>query len=168
MSERKRGKDPDDFASLVADAKPLKGRDRQAPPPAPKRPGSKRRNEVRFVFPDSNNPLLGCAEDCDRKLFDRLRRGRIEADATADLHGMRKAEAREELIRVLQQAWRDGDDCVLVIHGRALRSESEPVLKRALPDWLTTQPLAARVLAFAPAAPDAGGAGATCVLLRSA
>ena len=56
---------------------------------------------------------------------------------------------------------------------RAARREStasccadEPVLKRSLPDWLAEAPLGDCVLAFASAAPEHGGSGATYVLLR--
>lgn len=127
-----------------------------------------RGREQGFVFPNPDEALLARAADADHRTFDRLRRGRIPFAIIADLHGLRRAEARQRLLRVLQQAWEEGEDCVLVIHGRGLGSESEPVLKQALPKWLTTPPLAAHVLAFAPAQREDGGSGATCVLLREA
>jgi DNA-nicking Smr family endonuclease len=55
---------------------------------------------------------------------------------------------------------------VLVIHGRGRHSESEPVLKDALLEWLAQPPLGPLVLAFASATGGDGGVGATYVLLR--
>ena len=53
-----------------------------------------------------------------------------------------------------------------MVHGRGLHSPEGPVLKEALPGWLAAAPIGARVLAFATAGPEAGGAGASYVLLR--
>lgn len=163
-----RGKQGEDFASLLGGAKALAGRDRQAPPPVPKPKVKKAQSGPGFVLPDPNNPLLCCATDCDRKLLARLRAGRIPFTITLDLHGLRKQQALEELQRGLQQAWEEGEDCVLVIHGRSLGATTEPVLKRALPSWLTQAPIGAHVLAFAPSKQRDGGPGATYVLLRCA
>lgn len=161
------GKDEsgDDFSSLIGGAKPLKGRSRLVVRSA-HRSAAPGPSDRPFVLPDPGEALLGHASDCDRRAFDELRRGRIAIDERVDLHGLRKPAAREGLTAALRTAWDDGADCILVIHGRGRSSESEPVLKRSLPIWLTTPPLAMRVLAFAPAKPRDGGAGATYVLLR--
>jgi DNA-nicking Smr family endonuclease len=162
------GKDEsgDDFASLMGDAKPLKRRKRLAAPSRP-RPSEPEVAARAFVFPQPEEPLLAHASDCELRRFDELRRGRVAIDDRADLHGLRKVDARELLVSALRTAWDEAADCVLVIHGRGRSSESEPVLKLALPEWLTTPPLATRVLAFAPAKQRDGGGGATYVLLRS-
>lgn len=108
----------------------------------------------------------GLGPGVDPAHLERLRRGRTEPDAELDLHGLTAAEARAALREALEEARRDGDRCVLVIHGRGARRACGPVLKEALVAALQTAPLAGWVLAFASALPRDGGPGATYVLLR--
>ena len=83
-----------------------------------------------------------------------------------DLHGFTEAEARAVVRHEVEESWRRGRRCLLVIHGRGRHSAGGPVLREALPDWLATPPLAHRVIAFVTAPERYGGAGATLVLLR--
>jgi DNA-nicking Smr family endonuclease len=108
----------------------------------------------------------GLAQGIDRKHLLRLRRGEWPAERRVDLHGLRASEARRELQRELSEASAAGERCVLVIHGRGLHSESGPVLREGVLAWLTSPPLARRVMAFASALPRDGGPGASYVLLR--
>jgi DNA-nicking Smr family endonuclease len=95
-----------------------------------------------------------------------LRGGKLRLERDIDLHGYYRHAARLALVTELSAAHVLQERCVRVIHGRGLRSEeAEAVLKQALPDWLTSPPLDAMVLAFAPAQPRDGGAGACYVLL---
>jgi DNA-nicking Smr family endonuclease len=119
-----------------------------------------------FSFPVDGEPLCGLARGVDRRHLDALRRGEIDEDAELDLHGLAARDARVALRVALDEAWSGGLRCVRVVHGRGRHSEQGPVLKASLAAWLAEPPLAARVLAFAPAASRAGGAGATLVLLR--
>jgi DNA-nicking Smr family endonuclease len=66
----------------------------------------------------------------------------------------------------IQRTFAQGKRCVLVVHGRGRSSESEPVLKEALLEWLAEPPASERVLAFTSARGRDGGVGATYVLLR--
>jgi DNA-nicking Smr family endonuclease len=59
-----------------------------------------------------------------------------------------------------------GVRCVIVIHGKGLRSGEGPVLRTSLAVWLASPVLEGRVLAFAPAQQEDGGRGATYVLLK--
>ena len=108
----------------------------------------------------------GLAQGIDRQHLLRLRRGEWRVERRVDLHGLTAPEARRELVSELQDAVAEGVRCVLVIHGRGLHSESGPVLRDGVLAWLTTPPLAARVMAFASALPRDGGPGASYVLLR--
>ncbi len=94
------------------------------------------------------------------------RRGRIPPELRIDLHGLRADEARRHVHTELSAAIADGVRCVIVVHGKGLRSDGAPVLRNALVDWLASPDLEGRVLAFAPAQPEDGGRGATYVLLR--
>ena len=108
----------------------------------------------------------GWVSGFDRRRMRELRRGEIEPDAEIDLHGMTRAAARAELAAALRDAIAAGHRCVLVVHGRGMRSDTGPVLRDALPAWLAETPHGASVLAFAAGEQQRGGA--TYVLLRRA
>jgi DNA-nicking Smr family endonuclease len=166
--------DPKDesFAESVGDVKPLAGRDGVLPPDAgagtaERITGRKSAEEaLALVRPQPEEPLLGYLRGIDRTTFRQLRDGRIEPERRVDLHGQGAEEAELTLARELARAWQEEVRCLVVIHGRGLHSDSDPVLKRELPAWLTRPPNAALLLAVAPARAEHGGEGATYVLLR--
>jgi len=119
-----------------------------------------------FELARQGERVEGLAQGIDRQHLLRLRRGEWRVERRVDLHGLTAPEARRELVSELQDAVAEGVRCVLVIHGRGLHSESGPVLRDGVLGWLTTPPLAARVMAFASALPRDGGPGASYVLLR--
>jgi DNA-nicking Smr family endonuclease len=105
----------------------------------------------------------------DRRTAERLRRGELPIAARLDLHGMTQDEAHRALGRFLATSADQGQRCLLVITGKGFRSgteRSDGVLRAAVPRWLNEAPNRARLLAFAPATPRDGGAGALYVLLR--
>jgi DNA-nicking Smr family endonuclease len=162
----------DSFAESVGEVKPLAGRGGVLPPDAgvgsaariaASEPGEE---ALALERPQPEQPLLGYVRGIDRSTFRRLRAGRIEPERRVDLHGQRAEEARQTLTRELARAWQEGLRCLVVIHGRGLHSDCDPVLKRQLPAWLTRPPNAALLLAVAPARAEHGGEGATYVLLR--
>lgn len=108
----------------------------------------------------------GVATGLDGRTMERLRRGRIRPDATLDLHGMTRDEARPALDGFLARAQKNGQRCVIVVTGRGLRSEGGGVLRAELPHWLNLPLNRSRILGFAQAQPKDGGAGATYVLLK--
>jgi len=55
---------------------------------------------------------------------------------------------------------------VLVITGKGGRTSGDGVLRAAVPRWLNEAPNRTRLLAFTPAQPKHGGAGALYLLLR--
>jgi DNA-nicking Smr family endonuclease len=94
----------------------------------------------------------------------RLRRGQFRVEVEIDLHGMVVAQAIAVLGECLLDARSSGLRCMRVIHGKGLRSGNRgPVLKNTVNallrhcDW---------VMAFVSAPPEAGGTGATLVLLN--
>jgi DNA-nicking Smr family endonuclease len=121
---------------------------------------------AKFYRPDPDEPLLGHAEGIQASQLRRLRGGRIPPELRIDLHGLRADEARRHILTELPAAIAAGLRCVIVVHGKGLRSEGAPVLRNALVEWLAEPALDGRVLAFAPAQPEDGGRGATYVLLR--
>ena len=120
-----------------------------------------------FDITDTTEYVEGRVLGLDPRLVRQLRAGAFAYQRHVDLHGLRIEEARVEVDRFLERAHRDGQRCVLIVHGRGLNSDGgRPVLKRWLLDWLARGPGARLVLAFTSARPCDGGAGALYILLR--
>ncbi|HEY3450543.1 MAG TPA: Smr/MutS family protein [Myxococcales bacterium] len=152
----------------------------RAPPPAPRSPSVVDEDaetlarlaelvsgEGSFDIADTDEFIEGAAPGMDKRVLAALRRGEYAVQGHVDLHGLTKAEAKEEVDRFLTAARRDGKRCVLVVHGRGLNSKDHiPVLKEQVKVWLQRGRIGKAVLAFATARPHDGGAGAVYVLLR--
>jgi DNA-nicking Smr family endonuclease len=108
------------------------------------------------------------APGVDRAHLRRIARGEVAIEVEIELHGYTAASAKQLVTSTLLEMVRDGERCARIVHGRGRHSEAGPVLKAGVLDWLTSEPLASHVLAFATAPPQEGGAGATIVLLRRA
>ncbi len=110
----------------------------------------------------------------ERKLKQKLSRGKMAADAAIDLHGFRQAEAYAALLRFLHRARRDGARVVLVVTGKGGRHADGfdmaggeiGVLKRSVPLWLALPEFRALVVGCEEAGRPHGGAGALYVRLR--
>jgi DNA-nicking Smr family endonuclease len=160
----RRRSDKGHFSDALDGVKPLGDRDRhRSPPRGTATVGATRLPTPEFELDESGS---GRAMDVAAKILAELRRGRPRAQREIDLHGLDLRGAQSALLEALERARTDDLRCVLVIHGRGLRSESAPVLQAALPGWLTGEPLAHWVMAFARA--PVGRGGATLVRLRRA
>ncbi len=108
----------------------------------------------------------------DRRLKQRVARGREPIEARLDLHGMTQAQAHSELLRFLRRAHADGVRTVLVVTGKGLRSrdhsqdEERGVLRRQVPMWLALPEFRLLVVGFDAAHVGHGGQGALYVRLR--
>jgi len=104
----------------------------------------------------------------DRRLRQRLARGREGIDATIDLHGLTQAEAHGALTRFLRRASAGGARMVLVITGKGGRDDfgDRGVLRRQVPHWLTSRELRDYVVGFDAAHVTHGGEGALYVRVR--
>jgi DNA-nicking Smr family endonuclease len=109
----------------------------------------------------------------ERRLRQRLSRGRSEVDAVMDLHGLRQDQAHGVLRQFLFNAQGSGAKLVLVITGKGGRSQdlaswhSETgVLRRSVPQWLRAPEMRGVVIGFEEAAHHHGGAGALYVRIR--
>jgi DNA-nicking Smr family endonuclease len=131
-----------------------------SPPPPAARPA-----------PDLPELSPGDARGLDKRTALRLKRGQIKLEGRIDLHGHRRTEAHAMLNAFIEGSYGAGKRCVLVITGKGwgsglARHGREGVLRQAVPRWLNSGPLRARVLAIATAQPKDGGTGALYVLLR--
>lgn len=134
-------------------AKPRASPKVAAPAVAPARPG-----------PPPLAPL-------ERRLKQKLSRGRESIDARIDLHGMTQVDAHAALAHFLRRAQHDGARVVLVITGKGARTSADPhaergVLKRQVPLWLESAELRGYVVGFESAGIGHGGAGALYVRVR--
>lgn len=106
----------------------------------------------------------------ERRLRQKLARGRAAPDAAIDLHGLRRQEAFVALRQFLSRAQRDGARLVLVVTGKGERGGAQDgdagVLRRSVPQWLRAPEYHAIIVGFEEAARPHGGAGALYVRLR--
>ncbi len=101
-----------------------------------------------------------------KRVFQDLRRGRLEIELELDLHGLTARHAHSALKQFFRECHRRGLRCVRIIHGKGYGSEDkQPVLKQNVNLWLRQRH---DVLAFCSATPRDGGTGAVYALLRSA
>ncbi len=157
---------------------PLPGRRLPPEPPQPpsavqKSPpaaGDLRRKAMRAPLPVAPAPLpqlkTGTAPGVDRRTSERVRKGRMAIDGRIDLHGMTQAAAHTALNGFIHHSHRQGRRVVLVITGKGNIGQGGGVLRAEVPNWLNQEPVREKVLAFFPAQPKDGGAGALYVLLK--
>jgi DNA-nicking Smr family endonuclease len=100
----------------------------------------------------------------DGKRTGRFRKGELPIEARIDLHGMTLDLAHRALVGFLVQARDRGQRMVLVITGKG--PPEGGALKRLVPMWLATPPLAATIAAAAQAQAHHGGSGALYIYLR--
>jgi DNA-nicking Smr family endonuclease len=98
------------------------------------------------------------------KLLRQLKRGQFSVQDDLDLHQMNAAAAQASIVTFLAEAKQHGLHCVLIVHGKGLRSRAAgPVLKGLADRMLRRRD---DVIAFASARPAQGGTGAVVVLLK--
>jgi DNA-nicking Smr family endonuclease len=122
-----------------------------AAPPAPARPKP----------PPALAPL-------DRRTMTRIGRGAIEIDGRIDLHGLTQQAAHHRLIDYLRGAQSSGAKLVLVITGKGGEEDGDGrgVLRRVVPQWLSSAELRPVIVGFDEAGRAHGGSGALYVRLR--
>lgn len=134
--------------------------------PAPK---SVKIPDVRSQPQPAKSPPLAPLE---RRLKQRVARGRKPIDARIDLHGMTQAQAHAALLTFLQRSQADGARMALVVTGKGSdrgepdRAAPRGVLKRQVPLWLSLPEFRAIVVGFEDAHIGHGGQGALYVQLR--
>ena len=99
-----------------------------------------------------------------KKILQKLKRGRFPVKDQLDLHSMTMETGHQALLDFIAGAQCSTLECVRIIHGKGLRSESLPRLKIMTQQVLREHP---QVLAFTACKPADGGAGAVDVLLKS-
>lgn len=112
-----------------------------------------RGDELFFARPQVSNTTLK-----------KLRRGQIKIDEEFDLHGMTVEMARTALQEFLDDCHDYSWQCVIIIHGKGIGSDSKkPIIKNKVNNWLRQRN---DVLAFCSATQADGGTGAIYLLLK--
>jgi len=169
------------WKEVMRDAKPLKKKGRranladeepaQAAAPARKAspravPGKAAPGKAAAAKPPPGPLEHGSSAGIDKRKAARFRRGKLDIEATLDLHGMVRAEAHRALDAFLERCEAQGKRCVLVITGKGLSKDEGGVLRQEVPRWLNEPANRARVLSFDYAQQRHGGMGALYVLLK--
>lgn len=137
--------------------------------PAPPKPAPKKTISTPPPPPKPKPPpelAIGRIADVDKRLAERLRRGRLPIEGKLDLHGLTQEEAHDQLAGFIAISQKQGRRCILVVTGKGLWREGAGILREMVPRWLNERPNRARVLAITQAQPQHGGAGALYVLLK--
>lgn len=125
------------------------------------------------VMPDFRSAPAATSPNMDKRNFQRLLKGKMEIDATLDLHGLTADQAKGRLTVFLRTAHKQGLRMILVITGKGrvhgvdeFNRPKGGVLRQSLPDWLRGPALSHLVLQVTPAQQRHGGSGACYVYLR--
>jgi DNA-nicking Smr family endonuclease len=139
-----------------------------APPAKAARQESQRQSQRPPPLPSKPPPLA----PFDRRLRQRVARGRETIDARLDLHGMTQSQAHAALLSFLHRAQANDVRLALVVTGKgagtsARETPSERgVLRRSVPMWLSQPDFRRFVVSFEEAHPSHGGQGALYLRLR--
>jgi DNA-nicking Smr family endonuclease len=168
LAEAQARRDAGMFRTAVGDATPITPAARPAtaskrPPPVPLARRVDAQVATDAIFSDGVDTDLRSGDDAAfardgvaAQTLRKLRRGDPPVQATLDLHGLNRDQARGALGAFLQHALTDALRCVRVIHGKGTGSaHGQPVLKALVRRWLTQS---GQVLAFTSALPGDGGA----------
>ena len=159
----------------------MRGAQRKAKPEKPAAPVPAPKITPRRPLPPASVPPVMPVYDkagspgLDRRTAQRLARGKMEIDATLDLHGHHQTAAYRALVSFITASAAAGRRCVLVVTGKGSTAPNEDaviperqrgVLRANVPRWLGDPRLRDKVLSIGSARPQHGGAGAYYVLLR--
>lgn len=125
--------------------------------------------------PPPKKPALRPLVPIDTRTRRKIARGSVEVAARIDLHGMTQREAFPALRAFLARTQMAGGRIAIVITGKGRPGTSDHmvfdpnergVLRRVVPQWLSSPDLRDLVGGFEEATPGHGGAGALYVRLR--
>jgi DNA-nicking Smr family endonuclease len=158
------------WAHVAASVKPLPGRKPLVPKPAPA-PAAEVRPVGVFASLDAApppRPALQPLAQMERRMRQRVSRGRAPIDGVIDLHGMRQDEAHRALVAFIRRKQHEGAAVVIIVTGKG---DPDPdkgrgVLKRMVPHWLADPGLRNAVIGYEEAGLRHGGGGALYVRIR--
>ncbi|WP_417814965.1 Smr/MutS family protein [Thalassospira alkalitolerans] len=111
----------------------------------------------------------GVTDGIDKSTAKKFQKGQMSIDGRIDLHGMTQDVAHHALNAFIEDSWRAGKRCVLVITGKGSRADEygrTGLLRQRTPQWLSAPRLRTRILSISEARIQHGGSGAFYVLLK--
>ena len=103
----------------------------------------------------------------NRKTISRLERGKLKPEASFDLHGLGKVNAKEAVLKFIKNSVLKNLRCVLIITGKKnSHLGAKGVLRESLPIWLKEDNVSNYILGHSYASSKDGGDGARYILLR--
>ncbi len=137
-----------------------------APEPEEKSAIKRTQTSAAALRPPPSVPALA---PLDRRMRQKVARGKTDIDARIDLHGMTQDRAFGQLRMFLANAQLHRMRLVLVITGKGGgQGKGEGVLRRMVPLWLERPEFRTMVIGFEQAHVGHGGAGALYVRIRRA
>jgi|GEM_PF-1833101 len=167
-----------EVAKTVRKDKRLAAANKKNPAPVRRRAEVKICEEVCPVLPrlnkDNKRPLtLGNVTSLDRRLAERLRKGKIEAEARLDLHGFTLKEAFVKVRDFILSSYNAKARLVIIVTGKGRMVEDEAgflhktgKLRVELPNWLNNPDIRPFILSFTEAVAKDGGGGAFYIYLK--
>ena len=113
---------------------------------------------------DGSEHISYLADGHSPKLLRQLKRGQFRISEEFDLHHLTASAAKKYLHQYLHEARDAGKLCVLVIHGKGLRSGDSGAVLKSMVDFELRR--RKDVIAFNSAPAGLGGAGAVIILLQ--
>jgi DNA-nicking Smr family endonuclease len=160
MNSKEAEEEIEDFATL------LDQHEGEEKKPPLKREESKKKPLFPPPKPDKKSQI-------DRRIEDKLRKGKLPIERIYDLHGLRQEAAYEALEKFVLRSFQAKCRCVLVITGKGREKmprhwieESKGILKRKVPEWLSSQKFDPYVLKVLSAHQKHGGQGAYYIYLK--
>ena len=112
---------------------------------------------------DAEPEPVSRTESIRRRAEQRRRLKAMQPEAKLDLHGLTQEEAEHSLDSFFRECRQKGLRKILIVHGKGLHSEGQPVLFSVVRSYLERNPFAGD---FGQAAKEDGGSGALWVILK--
>jgi DNA-nicking Smr family endonuclease len=159
------------WAHVVAGVKPLPGRKAPTVDPPKAAPAALMAKGLfagMAAAPQPTRPTLKPLVPLERRMRQRVSRGRAPIDGIIDLHGMRQDEAHRALLNFIHRKHQEGAGVVIVVTGKGGGDDGRErgVLRRMVPHWLSDPGQRNYVIGYEEAAQNHGGGGALYVRIR--
>jgi DNA-nicking Smr family endonuclease len=125
------------------------------------------KGSTRFDIRQTGEYVEGHIITLEPLIIEKLKKGELAIQAYLDLHGLMMEEAKKKVSLFIRNSYAMGYRCLMIIHGRGLKSQEGPVLKNYVISWLSSGIISSYVLAFCSARPCDGGTGAVYILLKA-
>jgi DNA-nicking Smr family endonuclease len=137
--------------------------------------------EIKRLFADNKGAPLSAPDSfsdkilINKKIYNKVKSGKIKPTRVLDLHGLRYEEAKTRVIGFIISAYKSDHRLTLVITGKGKKTditssffnnEDSGVLRRSLPSWLENKEIKSLILNVTVAHISHGGEGAFYVYLR--